>query len=108
MDSNTYLPRTAIQKLNANNYYIWSNKREVVLRGRGIWRYVDEKGTETGTYEDYVRSQKIGQAIAFLIMFMEDECIAPVIGLRDPKVIWPTLRKMYKAAAEASVDSDIV
>lgn len=41
MDTNSDMLRMLMKKLNANNYHLWSNKQEVVIRDRGLWCFVD-------------------------------------------------------------------
>lgn len=68
---------------------------EVILRGRGLWRFIDSAQRAQGPQdEDHVKIQKEDQAISLLLMSIEDECIAPVISLRHPNKIWDTLRTM--------------
>lgn len=109
MDHINDAPRVTLQKLSATNYHLWSNKMEVLLRGRGLWRFVDGAQRAPVPHEEaHVTMQKKDQAISLLLMSIADECIAPVICMRDPKDIWDTLSEMYKATSAASVDSFVV
>lgn len=79
------------------------------MRGRGLWHFVgDAQRTPVPQEEAHVTMQKEDQAISLLLMSIADECIAPVICMRDAKDIWNTLSEMYKNMTAASVDSFVV
>lgn len=62
-------PKFTLQKLNMTNYYLWSNKTEVILRRRGLWRYIDIAQRAKGTQEEgHVKTQKKDQVISLLLM----------------------------------------
>lgn len=41
-----------VQQLTATNYYVWSNKMEVVLRGTAIQKFVDSAGPDVTNNEN--------------------------------------------------------
>lgn len=109
MDHVDDAPRVTLQKLSASNYHLWSNKMKVLLRGRGLWRFVDDaQSTPVPQEEAHVTMQKMNQAILLLLMSLADECVAPAICMKDLKDIWDTLSRMYKATSAATVDSFLV
>lgn len=79
-----------------------------MLRRWGLWSYIDDtEGTITGS-SDSSDLKNRHQEIYFLILKNEDEIIAPVIGLRDKKIVWETLREIYKEIYEVRVDEYFV
>lgn len=47
-------------------------------------------------------------AMSLLLLYIEDECIAHVIRLRDPRIMWSTLSKKFNTTSEASIDAYLV
>lgn len=111
-DSSSDSTKLSVEKLNVTNYYIWSNKLELVVRGRGLWGFTN--GTEQIPGEpqgaDALKKYLLrkDQAISLILLPIEDQCIAPVIGLRDPKEIWDCLKSMHEKSSEASIDAYLV
>ena len=87
---------------------MWSNKIEVVLRGKGLWTLVDgSENTQTAASELAKYLQRKDQAITILLISIDNGCLAPVIEKRDPKDIWDSLEKTFKTSSEVSVDAFI-
>ena len=106
MDNPSEMQRVTLPKLNASNYFLWPNKMEVLLRGRGLWYFIDEAQRDSASIDEgQAYALKKDQAIALLLMCIEYDCIAPVISLRDPTKIWITLDDMFKATSAAMVDA---
>lgn len=111
MDAKVDASRYHIKALTAENYYIWSNKMEIVLRGKGLWEIVT--GTEHQQAQDDADAKKKFEqrqdiAVTNLFLTIEDTCLSSVISLRNPKDIWDTLKEMFKSTSEASIDSYLV
>lgn len=98
--------RYQVERLNATNYFLWSRKIELVLRGKGLWGFIsgdeDEPTTETEKAK-YLRRKDM--ALSNLLLTIEDACSASVIDLREPKAVWEELKTIYQAVSTASVDS---
>ena len=100
--------RYHIKALTAENYYMWSNKMEIVLRGKGLWGIVNGNETLPAAASAEVQSkfeQRCDVAVTNLLLSIDDSCLSAVISLRDPKEIWHTLKDMFKSTAEASIDA---
>lgn len=41
-----------IKKLKADNYFAWSNDMEVILKGKGLWKYVVNAATTDNASKD--------------------------------------------------------
>lgn len=83
---------------------------EILLRGKGLWRFVD--GTKAKPSEDFVRemetfSRKSDIAIAYILMTIDQACKASVIRLRYPRDVWNTLMKSYQIVSKASIDANL-
>lgn len=78
--------RLKVESLKGTNYHPWSNKMEVVLRGKDIWKYgdprIDTKATE------YTSGHKSDIALAYLLMSIDKSCKLSVIRMRDTCEIW--------------------
>ena len=101
--------RYRVPALTADNYFMWSHKVELILRGKGLWDIVS--GKETAPSDDTERTnyeRRRDVALTNIILTIDDSCIAAVITLRDPKEVWDTLKKMYKTVSEARIDAYIV
>lgn len=94
MDYSNAMARISLQKLHVGNCYLWSNRIEVIQRVRGLWCFGEGVQTAGGSPEDQSAVRKKDQAIFLLFVSIEDECIAPVISLRDPSVIGSNLKEM--------------
>lgn len=106
-----------VQLLNKENYYIWSNKLELILRGKGLWEIVNgtelapatestsESSTTTATVNSKKFQQRKGRALTTILFNVEDFCLSHVTGDREPKVFWDKLKSMYKSTSEANVDT---
>ena len=70
---------------NKTTYFLWSNKMEVYLRGRGPWGCVENTAVAPAAgnaHKDF--SQKGDQPNCIIILLIQHECLAPVISLREP------------------------
>ena len=97
-----------LEKLTSRNYYLWSCKMEVLLRGKGLWGIVSgtEKRPESSDIEKvnkYQRRQDL--ALTNILLCIDDSVSARVLRLRHPKTEWDTLSSMFSIVSEASVDS---
>ena len=100
--------RYHIQPLSSENYYMWSNKVEIVLRGKGLWNIVTGEelpptSDNADALQKYMRRRDV--AVTNLLLSIEDSCSATVINLRDPAEIWDRLKQMFKSTSEARIDA---
>lgn len=95
--------RMRIQSLNAHNYFVWSNEMEILLRGKGLWRYVSDENAPMET----MSSNKKDLALAYLMMSIDASCKGTVMTLRDPFEVWQKLKKSYQAVSEAAIDGKL-
>lgn len=114
-----------VTPLTAENYFAWSNDIEVVLRGKGLWKYVKPDvdcraapvravGQESETTSDAEREtqnevdeQKQDMALAYLLTSIDSTCKAMVRKMRCPREVWNTLREMFQSVSEAALDSKL-
>lgn len=88
------LSKLRVPLLNSGNYFIWSRKLELVLRGKGLWELV--KGEEivpnvdSTEWKPYDRRKDI--ALSTILLLVNESCIAHVIEMRDPQEVWKALR----------------
>lgn len=109
--------RYRIEPLTASNYFMWSRKMEIVLRGKGLWDIVSGNeeeplvdGAESGqatTVPNALLKFRRRQDVALtnLLLTVDDSCSASVISMRDPKEVWDTLKSMFHTISEASIDA---
>lgn len=48
MDGSSDIPKLAVQKLNVNNYYIWSSQLEGLLRVQGLSGFLGRADHDEG------------------------------------------------------------
>lgn len=119
MGDESQLPtnRFQVDLLTADNYFIWSNDLEILLRGKGLWGYVngditdpiDLSNNEGGVSADRAKfKQKMDLALANIFMTINASCKASVITLRDPKEVWDKLKEMYQTVSETAIDAKLM
>lgn len=92
--------------LTSTNYFLWSRKIELVLRSKGLWSIVD--GCESppeGSGESlrkFDRRKEI--ALSTILLLVHDSCVAPVMDMRNPSLVWKTLKEQHQAVSQASRD----
>lgn len=113
--------RFRISPLKTDNYYSWSNDLEVVLRGKGLWKFVETPYTEcsatpetidensSGNESNAVETmiQKRDLALAYIVTSIDPTCKAVVRKVRCPAKAWKLLRTMFQAVSEASIDAKL-
>ena len=100
--------RYRIKPLSTTNYYSWSNKIELVLRGKGLWKLVtgDEQEPAAGDESVIAKfARRRDVAVTTILLSIEESCLSPVMNLRDPIEIWRTLRETFQSVSEASIDA---
>lgn len=118
--------KVRVQLLNVENDYIWSNKLELILRGKSLLEIVtgDEKPPFTDSVSETTASeqgepvasttdptvakkyqQRKDTALTTFLLTNEDTCFSDVIGDREPKEVWDKLKAMYISSSEANVDA---
>lgn len=103
-----------VNPLTANNYFAWSNDMEIVLRGKGLWKYVDDVDLENGQNEDEEEVQlseteetKRDLALAYLVTSIDTSCKSMVRTMRCPRTVWRSLRNMFQSASQAAIDAKL-
>lgn len=104
-------------------YQSWSNHTEIVLRGKGLWQFVELEpilrellgGTLSSQVEhdehltDVVLrkadEQERNLALAYNLEWVVDTCRAMVQAMRCPGKIWSDLRETVKPVSEACIDA---
>ena len=91
-------------KLNGlSNFYVWSLKREAVMRGEGLWVVIKmaqnpQAYPATIDGEQLTKSQlkkKNAFACRLLVMFVADDIVDLVANQIDPTSAWKVLRDLY-------------
>lgn len=95
--------RLRVEPHKMTNYYTWSNEIEVVLQGKGIWKYVDPKGKESTSAEDKAGTQKSDLTLAHILKSIERSCKFSVIRLCDQCKVWKRLKETHEAVATAAI-----
>ncbi len=65
----------------------WSNKIELVLRGKGLWKLVtgDEQEPVAGDESEIAKfAKRRDVAVTTILLSIEESCLSPVMNLRDP------------------------
>ena len=99
--------RHKIEKLNAENYHIWSRKIKLVLLSKGTWAYVTPGVTapvvtlipEKTKYDRHRASD-----LADVLLSITDDRSASMIDFEDPKAVWDTLRVHLNLVSNAAID----
>lgn len=117
--------RFRVAQLTAETYYGWSHDMEVMLRGKGLRKFVENttgsqqfkssteqafqpKGNQTGDVElSEADAQKRDLALAYIVTSVDQSCKAIVRQLRCPKVALKTQRATFQFVCEASVDAKL-
>lgn len=102
--------RVRVPLLNGTNYFIWSKKIELVLTVKGLWKYVDGStdGTSSGAGiddDDNDGNSKEAQALAFILLSIEDSFLSPVIAEKDPVKVWKILSNLHSTSSEAQIEA---
>lgn len=81
--------RVRIQPLTADNYYVWSNDIEVLLRGKGLWTHAEGTAVAPTTDNDEKAKfqQKKDMCLAYLLTTIDQSCKYAVMKERDPKKV---------------------
>lgn len=110
-DDEKYDPfKMRVKPLTANNYFVWSNEMEIILRGKGLWEFVSESAEasdEEGVDLEVGPNRKRNIAHAYTLMSIDDSCKASVLVMRDPVAVWKKLKDTYQAVSEASIDAKL-
>lgn len=97
----------SVQLLNAINYFTRSNDMEILLRGKGVWGFVDPTDSSSERTVQAGSQRKKDLALAYKIMSIDASCKAFVMTLRDPRTVWKRLKMAYQAVSEASNDAKL-
>lgn len=70
---------------------MWSNKLELILRGKGLWAIVDDTETDREDASEAEKTkfrQRMDSATTTIMLTIEDNFLSSVITERDPGIIW--------------------
>lgn len=75
---------------------------------KGIWEIVT--GTETlgkgaSRSEETTFKQRSNMALATIMLSISDRFLGPALEIKDPSILWKTLKEQYNALSAASVDA---
>ena len=99
-----------IPNLTATNYKIWRELVTEALKGRGIWEYVEgdvTKPDEHARNKEQLRKWCRNNAVAVGIIKgnLSEGQLGHVIGMRDAKEVWDTLKGIHQTTDDARVQS---
>ncbi|MEM9078955.1 MAG: DUF4219 domain-containing protein [Bacteroidota bacterium] len=98
--------RLRVPLLNGTNYYIWSKKMELVLKVKGLWKFVDGLTDSTSSIDvNDSGDSKQSQDSACILLSIEDSFLSPVISEKDPAKVWKMLTKVHTMASEAHIEA---
>lgn len=83
----------AIEKLTENNYYIWSQRMEIVLKLHNCWQYVEPSTAQTRAAAAEGGSDK---AYALIGHFVEDKFLSLIKKAGAPQAAWLALAEDAK------------
>lgn len=94
-----------IPKLTTANYKVWSELMIEALDGRGVWDCIN--GSEKKPKDDPGKVWQHNNAIAAGIIkgALSESQLGHVMGVRDAKEIWATLKRIHQTTDEARVQS---
>jgi hypothetical protein len=95
-----------VPRLSTTNYKLWSELITEALEGRGVWEYA--QGTvEEPDDEDQKRIWRQNNAVAVGIIkgTLSESQLGHVMGMRDAKEVWDTLKKIHQRDDYARVQS---
>jgi hypothetical protein len=93
--------------LSATNYKLWSELITEALEGRGVWSYAQGTVEEPSSNEDQRRIWRQNNAVAVGIIkgALSESQLGHVMGIRDTKEVWDTLKKIHQTDDHARVQS---
>lgn len=120
------LPRARVVPLSAENCYSRSNDMEVILRGKGLWKYVskfpelEESGlikkrsgsrsvteTQESACNEKSEVQKRDLALAYIPTSVGRTCKAIERKARCPREACNLLRTIFHAVSEAAIEANL-
>lgn len=93
-----------VEKLKATHHFAWSYEMEVLLRGKGIWPYVDRSGSAVTEKDDETATQKADLALFYILMYDDRSQRAPVLSLCSPCDVRKKLKDTCHSVATAVMD----
>ena len=99
-----------VPRLSATNYKLWSELITEALEGRGVWDYAQGTVEEPSLDEDQKRIWRQNNAVAVGIIkgTLSESQIGHVMGIRNAKTVWDTLKKIHQGNNQARVQSLLV
>ena len=115
-DSKVDIVRHKLPLLGPTNYFIWSRKIELLLRGKGLWAIVEgSEDAPTGTGVDgaitekdqchYQRRKDV--ALSDILLTIEDRCTHAVLKMEEPHEVWMKLKEMYQAVSSSCIEANL-
>lgn len=84
---------------------MWSSDLEIFLRGKGLWKFVDDERASATLYA--VSFLKRDILLAYITMSITPSCKATVMTCRGPHEVWQRLKKIFQTVSEASIDAKL-
>jgi hypothetical protein len=96
-----------VPRLSITNYKLWSELITEALEGRGVWVYAQGTVEEPSSDEDQKRIWRQNNAVAVGIIkgTLSESQLGHVMGIRDAKEVWDTLKKIHQRDDSARVQS---
>lgn len=95
-----------IAPLNSGNKFIWSNDFEILLIGKGFWKYVDENSPPVSVRADQNScDRKSDLALETILITIDASCEASVINLCNPREVWKKLKNTFRQVSEATIET---
>lgn len=86
-----------IPKLSSGNYKLWSELLIEALEGRGVWDYAEGLINKSASGDDLrVWRQKNAVAIGVIKGALSESQFGHVMGIRNAKEAWDTLKRIYQ------------
>ncbi|XP_051163516.1 uncharacterized protein LOC127282958 [Leptopilina boulardi] len=92
--------RTVVQKLNGDNYSVWSKKIELLLIREDLWEVVKE---EPPTPEDSTWAKKDNRARATIGLLIEDNQLVHIEDATTAKEAWEKLKQHHQKASRSNI-----
>ena len=87
-----------VPRLSVGNYKLWSELITEALEGRGVWDYAQGTVEEPLSDEDQKRIWRQNNAVAVGIIkgTLSESQIGHVMGIRNARTVWETLKKIHQ------------
>lgn len=104
-------PKFRKRPLKVRNYFTSSNEMEILLRCKGLWKFVSlntNSTTSSSSLPSEAKSQKRDLALSYILMSIDMLCKSSALTLQDPALVWKKLRDLYQAVSESAIDAKTI